>query len=298
MIGVGLCMLSVYEMGVRHTPCTLAQKIQKRYTKCKKTATEQRRLSGTISTTVKGPHMKKRTKVILSVCLSLFLIIGIGGYAYVSDYYRADEAALAAIAYQTDQVQIERDGDVIWFVPEEPTAGLILYPGGKVEHTAYAPLLRVCAENGILCALVRMPGNLAVLNVNAADGLREKHSEVTIWYIAGHSLGGAMAANYAAAHSEDYSGLILLAAYSTQDLSQTPLRVLSVYGSEDRVLNRDAYKKNWANLPADTTEVVLDGGCHAQFGSYGPQDDDGIPTISGKEQISQTVEAITTFAVQ
>ena len=242
--------------------------------------------------------MKKRTKVILSVCLSLFLIIGIGGYAYVSDYYRADEAALAAIAYQTDQVQIERDGDVIWFVPEEPTAGLIFYPGGKVEHTAYAPLLRVCAKNGILCALVRMPGNLAVLDMNAADGLQEKHPEVTAWYIAGHSLGGAMAANYAAAHSEDYDGLILLAAYSTKDLSQMSLRVLSIYGSEDGVLNRDAYKKNWANLPADTTEVVLDGGCHAQFGNYGPQDGDGIPTISGEEQIRQTVEAIAAFVVK
>ena len=242
--------------------------------------------------------MKKQTKVILSVCLSLFLIIGVGGYAYVSDYYRADEAALAAIAYQTDQVQIEQDGDVIWFVPEEPTAGLILYPGGKVEHTAYAPLLRACAENGILCALVRMPGNLAVMDMNAADGLREKRSEVTAWYIAGHSLGGAMAANYAAAHSEDYSGLILLAAYSTKDLSQMSLRVLSVYGSEDGVMNRDAYKKNWANLSTDTTEIILGGGCHAQFGNYGPQDGDGIPTISGEEQLRQTVEAIAAFVVQ
>lgn len=242
--------------------------------------------------------MKKRTKVILSVCLALFLIIGVGGYAYVSDYYRADEAALAAMAYQTDWVQIEQDGDVIWFVPEEPTAGLILYPGGKVEHTAYAPLLRACAKNGILCALVRMPGNLAVLDMNAADGLREKHPEVTTWYIAGHSLGGAMAANYAAAHSEDYDGLILLAAYSTKDLSQMSLRVLSIYGSEDGVMNRDAYKKNWANLPADTTEVILGGGCHAQFGSYGPQDGDGIPTISGEEQIRQTAEAIAAFVVQ
>lgn len=242
--------------------------------------------------------MKKRTKAILSVCLTLFLIIGVGGYAYVSDYYRADETALAAMAYQTNRVQIEQDGDVIWFVPEEPTEGLIFYPGGKVEHTAYAPLLRACAKNGILCALVRMPGNLAVLDMNAADGLREKHSEVTTWYIAGHSLGGAMAANYAAAHSEDYDGLILLAAYSTQDLSQMSLRVLSIYGSEDGVMNRDAYKKNWANLPADITEVILGGGCHAQFGSYGPQDGDGIPTISGEEQIRQTAEAIAAFVVQ
>ena len=239
--------------------------------------------------------MKKRTKIILSVCLALLLVIGIGGYAYVSDYYHADEIALEAMACQTGSVQAEQNGDVIWFVPEEPTAGLIFYPGGKVEHTAYAPLLHACAENGILCALVQMPGNLAVLDANAADGLQEAYPEITTWYIAGHSLGGAMASNYAAAHPEDFDGLILLAAYSTKDLTGTPLRVLSVYGSEDSVMNRESYEKNRANLPADTTEVVLDGGCHAQFGSYGPQDGDGIPTISGEEQVRQTTEAITAF---
>ena len=239
--------------------------------------------------------MKKRTRIILSVCLAVLLVIGGGSYAYVSDYYHADETALEAMAYLTGSVQAEQDGDVIWFVPEDPTAGLIFYPGGKVEYTAYAPLLRACAENGILCALVRMPGNLAVLDANAADGLQQEHLEVTTWYIAGHSLGGAMASNYAAAHSEDFDGLILLAAYSTKDLTGTTLRVLSVYGSEDGVMNRESYEKNRANLPADTTEVVLDGGCHAQFGSYGPQDGDGVPTISGEEQVRQTTEAITAF---
>lgn len=241
--------------------------------------------------------MKKRTKVILSVCLAILLIVGIGSYVYVSDYYPADETALAAMAYQSTQVQIEQDGDVTWFVPQEATAGLIFYPGGKVEHTAYAPLLWACAEKGLLCALVQMPGNLAVLGANAADGLQEKHPEVTTWYMVGHSLGGAMAANYAAARSEDYSGLILLAAYSTKDLTQTPLRVLSIYGSEDGVMNRVTYEKKRTNLPADTTEVILEGGCHAQFGSYGLQDGDGTPTISGEEQVRQTADAIATFAV-
>ena len=205
---------------------------------------------------------------------------------------------MEAIGYQTGRVQTAQDGDVTWFVPENSTTGLIFYPGGKVEYTAYAPLLRACAENAILCALVRMPGNLAVLDANAADGLQQEHPEITTWYIAGHSLGGAMAAGYAAAHEKDFDGLILLAAYSTKDLTQTTLRVLSVYGSEDGVMNRESYEKNRANLPADTTEVILDGGCHSQFGSYGPQDGDGIPTISGEEQVRQTAEAIAAFVGQ
>lgn len=155
--------------------------------------------------------------------------------------------------------------------------------------------MRAFAEKGILCALVKMPGNLAVLSPNAADGLRDQHPEITSWYMGGHSLGGAMAASYAAGHAEDFAGVILLAAYSTKDLCGTSLRALSVYGSEDGVLNRDSYEKYRDNLPADCTEVIIEGGCHAQFGSYGAQNDDGTPTISNEEQIRQTAELAAAF---
>lgn len=72
--------------------------------------------------------MKKATKTILAVCLTLLLVIGIGSYAYVSDYYHADETALEAMSDQTDGIQIEQDRNVIWFIPEKPTIGLIFYP--------------------------------------------------------------------------------------------------------------------------------------------------------------------------
>ena len=86
---------------------------------------------------------KKTTKTILAVCLTVFLIIGIGGYAYVSDYYHADETAMEAMDAKADDVRIEQGKNVIWFVPEKSTIGLIFYPGGKVEYTAYAPLMRI-----------------------------------------------------------------------------------------------------------------------------------------------------------
>lgn len=239
--------------------------------------------------------MKKRVKIILAAFLALILAVCIGCAVYLSDYYHADGSALEAMSYQTDGVRIEQDGDVTWFIPDEPQAGLIFYPGGKVEHTAYAPLLRACAERGILCALVKMPGNLAVLDQNAADGLARQHPEVGAWYIGGHSLGGAMAAGYAAAHADDLDGLILLAAYSTEDIGSAGLRVLSVYGSADGVMDRGRYAECLPNLPDGFTEVVLDGGCHAQFGSYGAQDGDGKPTMSADEQLRQTADCIAQF---
>ena len=132
----------------------------------------------------------------------------------------------------------------------------------------------------------------AVLNRNAADSIPERFSEVTDWYIGGHSLGGAMAASYAAKHTDELDGLVLLAAYSTADLTDSGLRVYSTYGSEDGVLNREKYEADRTNLPQDTTETVIDGGCHAGFGSYGAQKGDGTPTISAEEQQRQTADAL------
>lgn len=183
-------------------------------------------------------------------------------------------------------------------MPDEATKGLIFYPGGKVEHIAYIPLMQACADRGILCVLVEMPFNLAVFDVNAADGIIQQYPEIDDWYIGGHSLGGSMAASYLSDKSDDYKGLVLLGSYSATDISDTGLKVLSVYGSEDTVLNTDKYKGNKSNLPNDFNEVLIDGGCHAYFGMYGNQDGDGTPSITNEEQINITADAIESFVEQ
>ena len=211
---------------------------------------------------------------------------------YVGDYYRADQMLIETFApVTTVSTEILNDGTMV-FEPESATKGFIFYPGGKVEYTAYQPLMAACAEQGILCILVEMPFNLAVLDIDAADGIQEKYPEIKKWYIGGHSLGGSMAASYLADHIDDYDGLILLGSYSTADLSETNLDVLSVYGSEDQVMDQVKYEENKSNLPGDLIEVVIDGGCHAYFGMYGAQEGDGKPTISNEEQIFLTVENI------
>lgn len=164
-----------------------------------------------------------------------------------------------------------------------------------MEAVAYEPLLKALASEGMLCVLVEMPFRLAVFDMNAAEGIPEQFPEVANWYIGGHSLGGSMAASYLAKHATDYKGLILFGSYSTADLSETGLSVLSVYGSEDKVLNKENYEADKENLPADFTEIVIKGGCHAYFGMYGAQEGDGTPSISNEEQIEATVDAVMAF---
>ncbi len=233
---------------------------------------------------------KRLTITLAALLLAVALLFGACAI-YLGDYYRADTAAIGAFLPEGTSFREEPDGRIV-IGPEDATVGMIFYPGGKVEHRAYIPLMQALAERGILAILVKMPFRLAVLDVNAADGIREEYPEVRDWYIGGHSLGGSMAASYLASHTDDFRGLVLLGSYSTADLSDSDLSVLSVFGSEDRVMNREKYEENKKNLPAGYRELVLEGGCHAGFGMYGAQEGDGTPTVTAAEQIAMTADAI------
>ena len=239
--------------------------------------------------------MKKNNKKPLWVSLvliSILLIIGCYSfYAYVGNYYEANNSAGRALQ-NTDNVTVEfiNKNDALAFKPKEAKAGIIFYSGAKVEYTAYAPLLHSLAENGILCIAPNLNFNLAIMDQNAADKFRKMYPEIKKWYMAGHSIGGVFAAKYAARHSDEFEGVILLAAYSSVDLSDTNLDVISIYGTEDKVLNMKAYKEGLVKLPKDYQEVIIDGGNHAYFGSYGPQTGDGHALITNDEQIESTVD--------
>ena len=161
----------------------------------------------------------KRLACVLAVCA----LLAAGAAFLLPGSYPASEAALEAYA----QGRME-EGTAI-FEPEEIRAAMIFYPGGLVEHEAYAPLMRALRERGILGLLVKMPMDLAVLDMDAAKQLREQYADkIDTWLIGGHSLGGAMAAGYLKENAQDYDGLVLLGAYAAEDLSDTALRVLSV----------------------------------------------------------------------
>ena len=155
--------------------------------------------------------------------------------------------------------------------------------------------MKALAERNILCVLLQMNCNLAVLDINAAESIPEQHPEIAVWYIGGHSLGGSMAASYVSKHPEEFKGLALLASYSTTDLSGSVLQVISLFGTEDGVLNQEKYGKYRSNLPQDTVEISIEGGNHAYFGSYGNQEGDGNASITPRQQIMITADALATF---
>lgn len=239
----------------------------------------------------------KKVCIILIVA-AIILVIAAGLTAYIRDYYHATITAQEAMVGD-DTVTVTDEEDYVYFHNQKSETdggdiqrGIILYPGAKVEHTAYAPMLRMFAEAGYEVYLAKMPCRIALLGINAADEIMEAAPEVEEWILMGHSLGGWAAAQYAEAHTDQVHGLVLLAAYSQKDLSDSGLTVASIYGSNDQVLNQKNYEKYRSNLPADVTEFVIEGGNHAGYGYYGEQRGDGSADITRREQQNAVVDLI------
>lgn len=230
-------------------------------------------------------------KIILAIVLVIVAVTGVSFGIYVSDYYHADETALSLLENPGDVSILQDDQGNYTVLPQKAgDTGIIFYPGGKVDERAYLPLLKMYAEQGITCVLLKMPFHLAVLDINGADGIQKQYPGITKWYLAGHSLGGSMAAVYIARHVSEYQGLILLGAYSTKDLSDTDLTVVWIDGDQDGVINQKQVLKNQDHYPENTYVFTIAGGNHAQFGRYGVQKGDGQASISAKEQWQETVD--------
>lgn len=227
---------------------------------------------------------KKWPKRLLIACIAVVIACGFGFYAYTSDYYHAGDDARALTETLESAGSLQETDASIAVGSSDSEVGVVFYPGAKVDPQAYVPLANELADRGYYCVIAKMPFNLAFFGIDSASSLIDSASEIDEWWIAGHSLGGAMAAQFASAHGDGLEGVFLLAAYAASDLSQTDLSVNLIYGSNDGVLNRDALQSNEANLPSDSVTEVIEGGNHAGFGDYGPQDGDGDCAIGVEKQ--------------
>jgi hypothetical protein len=221
---------------------------------------------------------------VLGVMLGVFV-------AWASNPYRPTASALAALASDAT-VSVAQQGDTWTFTPTsgQPRVGLVMYPGGRVDTRAYAPLAREIAARGYFVVLVPVTLNLALFQADAAAAVLATNPQIDVWAVGGHSLGGVAAAQYADA-TPSVRGLILWASASNNPMLRTDLAVLSISGGNDGLQTRADWDATRANLPADTLYTLIDGANHAQFGDYGAQDGDSAPIISDADALAQIVAA-------
>ena len=231
--------------------------------------------------------MKKRRLWILGIVVILFS----------SATFYLSQAYPAKIDNLNPDVKISNNENVILLSGSnhEKNEGIIFYPGAKVEPYAYALLLEPFALQGYEVVIAKMPFNLAILKVDAADKIIAAHPHITKWHLVGHSLGGAMAGKYLSQNPSKISSITFLASYTTESLKDYDGPVLSIRASQDNILDQDKYLQYYENLPQSTHEIIIEGGNHSQFGNYGQQKKDGQATITDQEQKQQIQKAIQTL---
>lgn len=225
----------------------------------------------------------KKLKIVLIVFLSLVVVLCGAFYIYTLDSNIANADVYDMDGY-SDAAQKD---DMMIFMPPEgveavKSAGVIFYPGGKVEVNAYAPLALKLAAQGIPCVLVDMPMNLAIFDIDAAEKVYDKYPEINNWYLMGHSLGGVMVSQYAENNYEKLAGIIILGAYPANDAD---VDTIVIYGSEDIGLDRE-------RLIGVPNQFEIQGGNHSYFGNYDENEKnptrDGETTLSQDEQQDET----------
>ena len=229
--------------------------------------------------------MNKTIKIVLII--AVILIVGYCVF-YFKEYHHAEKTAIEALE-GTDNVTVTEVDNGLFVDGPGNESAVIFYPGAKNEYIAYLPMFVNLAEQGVDSYLVQMPFNFAVLAQNSADSIID-NGNYSHYFLSGHSLGGLSAASYVN-DSGKGDGLILLAAYPIVEINKP---VLSIYGTNDGILNMKAYNES-KPLMNNLTEFVIEGGNHEQFAYYGAQEGDYLASITPRDQQGQTESVILEF---
>lgn len=243
--------------------------------------------------------MKKHTVVLLVLAAAL-LGYGIGvGQPYLlrGPLVVGQDAVVPGVSARVDVA--EAGGKVLVVDPPtgEARVAFVLYGGGLVRPQAYEWIGQALAAHGVRTLIPEMPLDLAVLGEGRAEKVAAELAPDLPVVLGGHSLGGAMAASYAADHADAIAGLVLLASYpaDSADLSSTALPTLSLRAELDGVADAAKVKGGLSRLPESAELVTIDGAVHSFFGRYGPQAGDGIPTVTRAVAEAQIAEELTRF---
>lgn len=235
----------------------------------------------------------------LAVLMTLVLVAGAAFVVWALTPHRAEPGPLAAAREDPGVLVERRDGAVV----VAPTGGgsetgVVFYSGARVEADAYVAVWApVVARTGATVVLPDLRLNLALLDSARAENAVEAAPEVSEWYLGGHSMGGAFAAQHLGTGDGDaeWAGLVLWASYAIEsaDLAERDdLRVLSVAGGRDGVLLPDEVEERRPNLPEGAVVEVIEGMNHAQFGAYGDQAGDEEPELTN-DQAHQALTEVT-----
>ncbi len=218
--------------------------------------------------------------------------------AWGASPHPTDRAVLMEV-YQRADLQVTTTDDLLVLRPAAasgPLTGevLVFVPGARVDPHAYAGRFAdFVAESGMTVAIPRPWLNLALLDPRGLDEMVSLQADERIVAVGGHSMGGVSACQKAP--DTPATTVVLFAGYCAEGSTPEELSVLSVWGSNDRLITEEDRQEGLSRLPSDAVSITIEGATHALFGDYGPQAGDGNPEISAEDMTALLTEALTEF---
>lgn len=245
------------------------------------------------NTTGKKKISGKRIALIVSFAVVLLLAVVVVSY-FTTGIHKAEDGVQAYFNKTDEGVTVKYIDEGVFIDSEATDKAVIYYPGCKVEYTAYIPFCYELAKKGYDVFILEVKLNFALLDKKAGQKILDKY-EYDKWILMGHSMGGIAISAFAEEAGDKVQGLVLLGAHGTSNLTDTDIKTLVLYGSEDGVVQRkkvEAGKKLLAK-EGNYFELEIQGGNHAYWGFYGTQAMDGTATISRDAQMAIGIDEIT-----
>ena len=230
-----------------------------------------------------------------------FLIWAVISITWLANSVRT-QGVSDTLLQSTEAMAVVEEAGGLEFQPtkRDTKTSLIFICGSGIHPHAYVPLLRPIAERGYSVFIVKLPYRFAPLSSHQDEVLDQTrklmaaHPEATQWVIAGHSLGGALAARVAQTDPRPNTAFVLIGTTHPKevDLSKLSVPFTKVYASNDGIAPVERVMATKKLLPESTKWVEIKGGNHSQFGHYGHQLSDGAATITREVQQTITREAI------
>lgn len=239
--------------------------------------------------------MKIKKNNIILVLISIIILFIV---YFVLDQYKPKFSIKNLSKYEANYVSVSENSQYIFIKPKKYLTldtGIIFYPDKFVNEKSYLPLLFELAKDGYGIYILKSPLNVPLFSRNKANDII-KNGDFEKYALMGHSYGGKVLLDYISKQnqfSEKITDAILLAACSSgryvfdsvknKDY-KNEVRMLSIVGSKDGVLNLLKYDNDKENLPKNTKYITINGGNNSNFGNYGKKYNDFKSDISLEKQ--------------
>lgn len=218
----------------------------------------------------------------LKVILAFIMAAGIftaGIYWQLSRYTKADESVNEALL-SDDYVMVHPLENGYFFDGWGEYNAILLYGEKRMQETAYAPLLKAIARQGIDCFLVEMPYAMAELDPERPKQIIDTYTWYN-WYLMVHSSGNEEGCAFFEKYRDQFAGMILLDSVPLVQLEENQL-LISILTENESSKNGAAYEEAMKQQKCRKRENTITSGSRAGFVTDG--------TETGKETLSADLQ--------